>query len=494
MTTRVKWNEDRLNELVAHEGQVRERLDDLTARMWEASPANRDAPPDEAELRQRTEDVASHAFLSRELENAQRAVEQMELARPQERAPVMQDSLVARWAAGGPEALSGEERQAHAMADLRGSSPAAGITHPRDVEGMRLPKGAHNADFLVIPMADLEPHNVALDAMARRTERLRAVAPGVRPDEATGGELWTPTHVYPMVGQRLAAFGGVERGCTIWNSPDGVAVRIPTADDSGAKGEILGNTAGPITEDEVETGNREINTVPGSSKKMNLSIFMDADSPINVDMLFRTFASRRLARAWAEQWISGDGTNDKPRGILTDAQRGVDGTTELGPTSDELFNLIDSVDIGYMTGEGSPYGLNPPMGDVHRGFVMHQSGLRELRKLTGSDGHFLWMPGLDGPASNQIAGYPYIVDNEMPAPPLQADSAQQRSLVFGNFGYYMIRKAPFAVLARFWDSGTVSTMSYQYVAFNRCGGRPMGGFPNIAADPTEAFKYYITLA
>ena len=492
----MRWDEQRLTDVTAEAGRVRARRDEVASRLWDMSPQNRDNPPTEAEDRQHAELVTEHAFLARRLEDLEREQQALETARPVETPNHLQPSVVARFNAGGLAQLSADERNAHRL-ELGGQGSRNGVgdgsmpplvRHRSDLEGIRLPAGANNAEVIVVPLAAIAPPRTEY-----RPAVPQAAAPGIRPDQADGGELWTPVQVYPEVGERLASFGGIEQGCSMWMSPDGVTARIPTSDDSDQKGEIFGTVAGPVTTQEVEIGNREMKTSVGSSKKMNLSIWMEGDTPINVDGMYRNYAWRRLGRAWAEQWINGDGQNDKPRGIMTDATLGKDFAGELGPTGDELMDLVDSIDIAYLQGEGGYYGMAPP-GGGHRGFLMHQSELREIRKTKGSDGHYLWLPDLGAGDRATILGYPYIVDNDMTPPPAAADADRQNVLAFGNFGEYLIRKAPMAFLVRFWDSGTAGTMSYQYMAFNRCWGRFMGGFPNLAADAVECVKYGRTVA
>ena len=493
----LRFDEQRLTDVTAEAGRVRTRRDEVAARLWDMSPQNRDNPPDEAEDRQHAELVTEHAFLSRRYEDLQREQQALETVRPVETPNHRQPSVVARFNSGGLAQLSSEERDSHRV-ELggqgsrnglgEGSMPAL-VRHRTDLEGIRIPMGAQNAEVIVVPLADIAPPRTEY----RRVSPGHAVAPGIRPDEDTGGELWTPVRVYPEVGERLAAFGGIEMGCSMWMSPDGVTTRIPNGDDSDQKGEIFGTTAGPVTEQEVQIGNREMKTSVGSSKKMNLSIWMDGDTPINVDGMYRSYAWRRLGRAWAEQWISGDGADDKPRGIMEDAMLGKQFAGEFGPTAEELIELQDSINIAYFQGEGGYYGMAPP-GGGHRGWLMHQNELREIRKLKGSDGHYIWLPDLSAADPARILNMPYIIDNDMTPPPSAADAAQQKVIAVGNFGGYLIRKAPMAFLVRFWDSGTAGTMSYQYMAFNRCWGRFMMGFPDPAADPVEIVKYGQTVA
>lgn len=485
------WNEQRLADVTAEAGRVRARCEEVAKRIWDLSPENRDAAPDDAEAKLYAHLAVQHGALSRRVEDLEREADNLETARPVSKPGHLQDSVVARFNSKGLEALSADERIDHKVvlggpegrnSTGDGSVPAL-VRHKNDLDGIRLPPGAQNAEVIVVPLA----------AIAEPERRFMAAAPGIRPDEAAGGELYTPVHVYPEVGERRLAFGGVERAASMWMSPDGVTTRIPTADDTGSKGEIFGTTAGPTTTQEIAIGNREMKTSVGSSQKMNLSIWMDGDTPVDMDGMYRKNAWRRLGRAWSDQWLNGDGSDDKPRGMLTDAQLGKQFVGEFGPTTDELIDLQDSIDVGYLDGENDYYGMGPPGGGMGW-WVWHQSELREIRKLRGSDGHFIWLPSLVSGDPGTVLSWPYIIDNDMPAPPAAADGATQKVILAGNLMQYLIRKAPMAFLARFWDSNTANTMSYQYVAFNRCWGRFMGGFPVLTADAVECVKYGQTVA
>ena len=138
-------------------------------------------------------------------------------------------------------------------------------------------------------------------------------------------------------------------------------------------------------------------------------------------------------------------------------------------------------------GEGSPAGLNPPMGSPHRGWMLHQKIIGVVRRMKGSDGQYLWRPafaGLQYADPQTVSGYPIVMNNHMSS----ALTTGLKLVAFGNFGYFMARTAGVKINARFFDSGTAGSYSVQFIAFIRCGGRFVGGLKETNANTCEAVK------
>lgn len=123
--------------------------------------------------------------------------------------------------------------------------------------------------------------------------------------------------------------------------------------------------------------------------------------------------------------ISGNGTN-KPKGILaytlattTDptrafgtiqrVQSGVAGDFD----ADDLIDLMAALRPGYRQGAK---------------FLMELTTITKIRKMKGTDGQYIWSPGLGVQQPQTIFGYPIIDDPNMPVV-----AASANSIIFGNF-------------------------------------------------------------
>ena len=89
---------------------------------------------------------------------------------------------------------------------------------------------------------------------------------------------------------------------------------------------------------------------------------------------------------------------------------------------DNLIDLIEALDPAYGGGEGLK-------------FMGHQSVRKAIRKLKDGQGRYLWEPSVKEGVPNQVQGYPFILNNDMPTL-----AASSKSLLFGNIrDAYLIR-------------------------------------------------------
>jgi len=121
---------------------------------------------------------------------------------------------------------------------------------------------------------------------------------------------------------------------------------------------------------------------------------------------------------------TGTGTT-QPTGIVSAAGSGVTGSTAVSGafTGDNLIDLVYSVDTAGRVLAGS-------------GFQMNNRAIAAVRKLKGSDGNYLFQPGLNGSTPDSLLGYS-IYEN-----PAMADPATSaKSVIFGNLPSYFVRQA-----------------------------------------------------
>ena len=432
--------------------------------------------------------VMQHTAECRDLERMDRELQRMELAAPSDEKDRRSPDAFSRWAKGGAKALGADEAKRHtvvapalhadALPEIAGE---VGITPGNAelmLEGIKIPGNVSNVEWFI------EPAPAAFSMDGRQGPWAT-----VRTDESPGGEDWTPVLVAPTwgIGETLKLIAGLNGRTSELRTSHGLKMRHPTVDDTAEEGEWFTNQGSSATDGDYTPDNVEVGTQIHSSKKINQSLAAEADAA-QLARTARTNMDRRHARALERAIVVGAGANDTPRGVVTDATQGKKSGSNSAVVADDLLELIDTVDIGYMAGEGSPQGLNPPMGMVHRGFAFNQDTLSQIRRLKGTDGHYLWRPGLAGlqyADPPTISGYPFVISNYFASVAANADF-----LAFGNFGYWLKRMAGARIVARFFDSGTAGNFAVQYISFIRCGGRFVGGFadPSVAVPKTEAVK------
>lgn len=132
-----------------------------------------------------------------------------------------------------------------------------------------------------------------------------------------------------------------------------------------------------------------------------------------------------------------------PEGIAANAGSGVTGGTGVSgvPTYANLIDLVHSVD--------SLYASQPSTG-----FMLRRSTLGAVRKIVDGNGAYIFTPAATQMAANTILGYP-VFEN----PDVAATATAAKSVLFGDFSYYIVRQAGGIELSRddsrYWDSDKV---------------------------------------
>lgn len=150
------------------------------------------------------------------------------------------------------------------------------------------------------------------------------------------------------------------------------------------------------------------------------------DSAFDLKSYTATNFSRRIAAKEEEAFIIGTGagssTGDvsQPTGFLNavgGAENGVT-TTKLAVTTDDLIDLFYSLK--------SPYRKNAV-------WVLNDTTVKAVRKLTDSNGNYLWQPAISANTPDTILGRPYYTSVYVPE-----IKAGAKAVAFGDFSYYWI--------------------------------------------------------
>lgn len=186
-------------------------------------------------------------------------------------------------------------------------------------------------------------------------------------------------------------FGGLEKVSTVWRRPTGRDIPLNMLDDTDAggaaekaEGMVASNpadvTVGDST-DNITLTARTLKANTYTSGKIPYTWEFEDDYPMALMQLAK-LAGRRTARKYTADYVSGDGTGRRPRGILTDAAKGLDLTwdnSEGGFTNEHrvIGDICDAIDYAYAVMPGAAV-------------CMNQKTLTELRVMAGTDGHPIW--------------------------------------------------------------------------------------------------------
>ena len=236
----------------------------------------------------------------------------------------------------------------------------------------------------------------------------------------------------------------------------GAQMQFPTSDPTGEIGEIVGqNTA--TTALDTPVGNISLDVYKYSSKKIALPWELVQDSFIDFEAYIQEILAMRLGRIMGLHCTTGTGIG-QPRGLMTAVNTGKTGTTgqTTTVTYDDLIDLEHSVDPSYRAMPGV-------------GYMMHDTSLAKIRKIKDSNARPIFVPGYEtgnpGGAPDRLLGRPIFINQDMPVM-----AANAKSIAFGAFKKYKIRKVMDLTVFRMTDSAFTLNGQIGFVAFQRLGG------------------------
>lgn len=156
-----------------------------------------------------------------------------------------------------------------------------------------------------------------------------------------------------------------------------------------------------------------------------------------------------MARIANAKLTTGSGSSDV-EGIVTNSTLGVTAASATAIISDEIIDLVHSVDPGYRQGSVA--------------FMMNDGTLASVRKLKDGQGNYLWQMGnYQTGVPQNLLGYDVVVNQDM-----ASIATGNKTILFGDMSYFYIRKigAPeiFVVRERFVpDHGIMG-----YIRFDGC--------------------------
>lgn len=294
---------------------------------------------------------------------------------------------------------------------------------------------------------DLTPEQRRLLTAAKATVDTRALAtvPG-----AAGGYL-VPEGFYRHLIEAMKPWGGMrESGATVITTSTGNPLPIPTTNDTANKGRRIAEGAA-TTQTDFTFGQKILGAYKYTSDTVLVSIELLQDSAFDIEAKLAQWLGTRIGRITNEEFTIGTGV-DMPEGIVTAATLGKQGaagqTTSV--TYEDLVDLEHAVNRAYRR---------------NAKWMMADSTLKALKKLKDNQGRPLWQPGLTVGEPDTILGYPYVINDDVPAM-----AASAKSILFGDFSNYFIRDVMdvvvFRISEKYIENGQIG-----FVAFSRHDGR-----------------------
>jgi HK97 family phage major capsid protein len=277
-------------------------------------------------------------------------------------------------------------------------------------------------------------------------------AQGTTPD--TAGGYTVPFGPMQVLVEAQKQYGGMLEGeCTVLDTEGGEPIPIPTNNDTNNVGVRLQENT-QAAEQDTTFGTVVLNAFTYSSKIVLVSNQLLDDSNFDIGTFLMNALGVRIGRAVNTDLTVGTGAS-QPTGAVTASMLGftAGGSTSSGSTATiayaDLVELEHSVDPAYRK---------------NARFMLSDTTLKVIKKLTDTLGRPLWLPSISVDAPATILGYPYIINQDMAAP---APSA--KTMLFGDFSKYYVRRVAavrvLRLIERYADYNQTG-----FVAFQRWDG------------------------
>lgn len=321
------------------------------------------------------------------------------------------------------------------------SVPAARVNAPFDPKSYDKSKDEYRSAF-VQWMADPGMLN---QKQARMLAEKRALAEGT----GTAGGYTVPQGFQYELDVALKSFGGIMETAEMIETTMGNILPWPSMNDTG-------NTAEQISENAAATIANGNSTTPGDPVYgvVNFSAYMHdsgiiqvpidllQDSAFNIEKYITDACMIRLGRKINTNGTVGTGSN-APTGIVTAVNAGTTSTlttasSATGLVYNDLLNLEHSVDPAYRN-----------QGGKKAKWMFADLTLKAIKKLTDNNGRPLFLAGgvaegINAPAPDQIDGYDYVINQDMPQ-----IGASNTSVLFGDLTKFKVRLVRQAQMTRF---------------------------------------------
>lgn len=235
------------------------------------------------------------------------------------------------------------------------------------------------------------------------------------------GQYTIPTDLESQVMVAMLSYSGVlQAGPNIITTDGGNPINYPTLNDTANVAEILGENTG-VAEQDIAFGQKTIGAYKYSSKMIRVPIELLQDTAVDLENIIRTALAERFGRKYNTDLTTGNGTT-APEGLNTFATLGKTTAGAAAVTSDEILDLIHSVDPAYRDGAR---------------LMMNDATLLAVMKLKDSQNQYLFQVSAREGAPSTIHGRRFTINQAMPSM-----ATTNRFMLFCNLNpYYVVRRA-----------------------------------------------------
>lgn len=241
----------------------------------------------------------------------------------------------------------------------------------------------------------------------------------------TEGGFLVPEGFSGQLDIQRAKWGGMRQAATIFRTAKGDQIPWPTVDDTSNTADTASESGDLTTSaDDLVFSEKTFNAYKINSNLLTVSNELLQDSYFDMQGLLRDMFAERLGRKENSLFTTGSGSST-PNGVVTAATQAKRVASTTTFTRAELIDLVHSIDPFYrMSGKC--------------GWMFRDATLGVIKKIDvgSSDSRPLWQPSMVSGAPDLLDGFPYWINQDV-----AAVAASAKSILFGDFGKYIIRDA-----------------------------------------------------
>ena len=243
---------------------------------------------------------------------------------------------------------------------------------------------------------------------------------------SAAGGYTVPTELATFIEKSMIATGPMYGNelFTVINSANGSTFNIPTIDDTAKTAEAHTEGTQPTDDGGKDAvfGQKTLGAFAFDSEWIRWSAELNADSILNMESLLGELIGERLGRIANSKLTTGSGSSDV-EGIVTNSTLGVTAAATAAVTSDEIIDLVHSVDPAYRASAATA-------------IMMNDSTLKAVRKLKDGDGNYLWQMGnIQAGIPQSLLGYNVVINQAM-----DSLATGKKVMLFGDMSKFYVRK------------------------------------------------------